>query len=155
MIWGRRERDSLDLVDEVAFQGVWKSSLTELSGGQKSLLALSLVLALLKYKPAPMYILDEIDAALDLSHTQNIGTMIKQHFPEAQFIVVSLKDGMFQVIAQLVGQLFLQDEIIIIQILNFRNIIETRIFCIFPSCCVFLNELQCLYLAKCDTVMTL
>jgi len=70
--------------------------LTELSGGQKSLLALSLVLALLKYKPAPMYILDEIDAALDLSHTQNIGTMIKQHFPEAQFIVVSLKDGMFQ-----------------------------------------------------------
>ena len=81
---------------KVAFQGVWKSSLTELSGGQKSLLALSLVLALLKYKPAPMYILDEIDAALDLSHTQNIGTMIKQHFPEAQFIVVSLKDGMFQ-----------------------------------------------------------
>merc|ERR1719247_2534443 len=80
---------------KVAFQGVWKNSLTELSGGQKSLLALSLVLALLKYKPAPMYILDEIDAALDLSHTQNIGTMIKQHFPEAQFIVVSLKDGMF------------------------------------------------------------
>ena len=86
--------DGLEI--KVAFQGVWKSSLTELSGGQKSLLALSLVLALLKYKPAPMYILDEIDAALDLSHTQNIGTMIKQHFPEAQFIVVSLKDGMFQ-----------------------------------------------------------
>merc|ERR1719252_442263 len=86
--------DGLEI--KVAFQGVWKSSLTELSGGQKSLLALSLVLALLKYKPAPMYILDEIDAALDLSHIQNIGTMIKQHFPEAQFIVVSLKDGMFQ-----------------------------------------------------------
>ena len=68
----------------------------DLSGMQRSLLALSLVLALLKYKPAPMYILDEIDAALDLSHTQNIGTMIKQHFPEAQFIVVSLKDGMLQ-----------------------------------------------------------
>jgi structural maintenance of chromosome 2 len=91
---GMKCTDGLEI--KVAFQGVWKSSLTELSGGQKSLLALSLVLGLLKYKPAPMYILDEIDAALDLSHTQNIGTMIKQHFPEAQFIVVSLKDGMFQ-----------------------------------------------------------
>ena len=36
---------------------------------------------LLKYKPAPIYILDEIDAALDLSHTQNIGKMIKTYFP--------------------------------------------------------------------------
>ncbi len=30
-------------------------------------------MALLQFKPAPMYILDEVDAALDLSHTQNIG----------------------------------------------------------------------------------
>ena len=59
------------------------------------MLALSLVLALLLYKPAPMYILDEVDAALDLSHTQNIGTMIKNHFKNSQFIVVSLKEGMF------------------------------------------------------------
>ena len=66
----------------VALGGVWKASLSELSGGQRSLLALSLVLALLLFKPAPMcvdvfwrvaissgantimtrYILDEIDA---------------------------------------------------------------------------------------------
>ncbi|XP_016744492.1 structural maintenance of chromosomes protein 2-1 isoform X2 [Gossypium hirsutum] len=54
----------------VAFGGVWKQSLSELSGGQKSLLALSLILALLLFNPAPFYILDE-------------------------FIVVSLKEGMF------------------------------------------------------------
>jgi structural maintenance of chromosome 2 len=42
-----------------------------------------------------MYILDEIDAALDLSHTQNIGKLLKTRFKTAQFIVVSLKDGMF------------------------------------------------------------
>ncbi len=54
----------------MAFGDVWKESLTELSGGQRSLLALSLVLALCKYKPAPIYILDEVDAALDLNHTQ-------------------------------------------------------------------------------------
>ena len=79
----------------VAFGGVWKESLTELSGGQRSLLALSLILALLLFKPAPIYILDEVDAALDLSHTQNIGRMIRAHFPYSQFIVVSLKEGMF------------------------------------------------------------
>ncbi|KAE8783434.1 structural maintenance of chromosomes protein 2-1 [Hordeum vulgare] len=79
----------------VAFGTVWKQSLSELSGGQRSLLALSLILALLLFKPAPLYILDEVDAALDLSHTQNIGRMIKAHFPQSQFIVVSLKEGMF------------------------------------------------------------
>lgn len=80
---------------KVGFNGVWKESLTELSGGQRSLVALSLILAMLKYKPAPLYILDEVDAALDLSHTQNIGNMLKAHFKNSQFIIVSLKDGMF------------------------------------------------------------
>uniref|UniRef100_A0A182QA09 Structural maintenance of chromosomes protein n=1 Tax=Anopheles farauti TaxID=69004 RepID=A0A182QA09_9DIPT len=80
---------------KVGFNGMWKESLTELSGGQRSLVALSLILAMLKYKPAPLYILDEVDAALDLSHTQNIGNMLKAHFTNSQFIIVSLKDGMF------------------------------------------------------------
>lgn len=96
---------------------MWKESLTELSGGQRSLAALSLILAMLLFKPAPLYILDEVDAALDLSHTQNIGRMLRSHFQKSQvnitfcfssfflnkiklngnfqFIVVSLKDGMF------------------------------------------------------------
>eukprot|EP00056_Hartaetosiga_gracilis_P022956 m.34164 g.34164 ORF g.34164 m.34164 type:complete len:1222 (-) comp9910_c0_seq1:33-3698(-) len=80
---------------KVAFGKIWKESLTELSGGQRSLVALSLILSLLKFKPAPLYILDEVDAALDLSHTQNIGQMIRQFFKQSQFVVVSLKDGMF------------------------------------------------------------
>ncbi len=48
-----------------------------------------------RFKPAPLYILDEVDSALDLNHTQNIGRMIRQHFPQSQFLVVSLKEGMF------------------------------------------------------------
>ncbi|CAJ0587141.1 unnamed protein product, partial [Mesorhabditis spiculigera] len=90
---GMTEHQGLEI--KVAFQGKWKESLTELSGGQKSLVALSLVLAMLKFKPAPLYILDEVDAALDISHTQNIGLMIKKHFTNSQFIIVSLKEGMF------------------------------------------------------------
>ena len=90
---GKDLMDGLEL--KVAFNNSWKASLSELSGGQRSLLALSLILSLLRFKPAPFYILDEIDAALDLSHTANLGVMIKEQFPQSQFIVVSLKDGMF------------------------------------------------------------
>ena len=43
----------------------------------RSLIALSLIMSLLQFKPAPMYILDEIDAALDLSHTQHIGQLFR------------------------------------------------------------------------------
>lgn len=80
---------------KVTFNGKEKESLTELSGGQRSLLALTLILAILRVRPAPVYILDEVDAALDPSHTQNIGQMLQTHFPTSQFLLVSLKDGMF------------------------------------------------------------
>ncbi|XP_069125858.1 structural maintenance of chromosomes protein 2-like [Argopecten irradians] len=90
---GQTVLDGLEV--KVGFGDVWKESLGELSGGQRSLIALSLILAMLLFKPAPIYILDEVDAALDISHTQNIGQMIRSHFKHSQFIVVSLKDGMF------------------------------------------------------------
>jgi hypothetical protein len=77
---GKGLMDGLEL--KVAFNNTWKGSLSELSGGQRSLLALSLILSLLRFKPAPFYILDEIDAALDLSHTANLGVMIKEQFPQ-------------------------------------------------------------------------
>ncbi|KAI9262024.1 hypothetical protein BY458DRAFT_515616 [Sporodiniella umbellata] len=90
---GKTVSDGLEV--KVCLGGVWKQSLTELSGGQRSLIALSLILSLLQFKPAPMYILDEVDAALDLSHTQNIGSLLRTRFKGSQFLVVSLKDGMF------------------------------------------------------------
>ena len=79
----------------VRLGATWKQSLTELSGGQRSLIALSLIMSLLQFNPAPMYILDEIDAALDLSHTQHIGHLFRTRFKGSQFIVVSLKEGLF------------------------------------------------------------
>ncbi|KAJ3797261.1 condensin complex subunit SMC2 [Lentinula aff. detonsa] len=90
---GKDLMDGLEV--KVRLGSVWKQSLTELSGGQRSLIALSLIMALLQFKPAPLYILDEIDAALDLSHTQHIGHLFRTRFKGAQFIVVSLKDGLF------------------------------------------------------------
>ncbi|KAM0672356.1 chromosome segregation ATPase [Ordospora colligata] len=75
--------------------GSWKECLEELSGGQRSLVALSLIFSMLTYRPSPFYVFDEIDSALDLSHTQSIGEIIRNEFGNAQFLVVSLKNGMF------------------------------------------------------------
>lgn len=80
---------------KIGFNGHWKESMTELSGGQRSLLALSFLLAMLKFRAVPFYILDEIDSAMDLSHTENVGYIISKFFPQSQFIVISLKGGLF------------------------------------------------------------
>lgn len=79
----------------VRLNGLQKG-LQELSGGQRALIALGLVLALLKFNPAPIYILDEVDAALDLSRTQDIGRLLKAQFRASQFIVVSHKEGLYK-----------------------------------------------------------
>lgn len=89
--------------------GTWKNSLSELSGGQKSLVALCLIFSMLTYKPAPFYIFDEIDAALDLNYTQSIGEIIRKEFRGAQFIVVSLKNNMFDN-ANKIFRVFIQDQ---------------------------------------------
>ncbi|KAG8820310.1 Structural maintenance of chromosomes protein 2 [Serendipita sp. 399] len=93
--YAERGNISAGLEVKVQLGSIWKQSLTELSGGQRSLIALSLIMSLLQFKPAPMYILDEVDAALDLSHTQHIGELFRNRFKGSQFIVVSLKDGLF------------------------------------------------------------
>lgn len=88
--------------------GNWKNSLSELSGGQKSLIALCLIFSMLTFRPAPFYIFDEIDAALDLNYTQSIGEIIKNEFKGAQFIVISLKNNMFDS-AQKIFKVVIQD----------------------------------------------
>jgi len=42
-----------------------------------------MLLAMLKYRSAPFYIFDEIDSAMDLSHTENIGTIISDNFQDS------------------------------------------------------------------------
>lgn len=62
----------------VALSGHWKDGLTELSGGQKSLLAVAYIFALLRFNPCPIYILDEIDSPLDEHNTYNLSKVIKE-----------------------------------------------------------------------------
>ncbi|MGQ4833368.1 MAG: chromosome segregation protein SMC [Candidatus Asgardarchaeia archaeon] len=63
-----------------------------MSGGEKSLVALTLVFALQKYFSAPFYILDEIDAALDNQNADRVARLLKEFSKDAQIIVVTLRD---------------------------------------------------------------
>lgn len=64
-------------------------SLEQLSGGEKSLTALSLIFAIQRYRPAPFYALDEIDAFLDAANLDRIGDLLEAHRDDGQFIVIS------------------------------------------------------------------
>eukprot|EP00392_Amoebophrya_sp_AT5.2_P006943 g6955.t1 len=80
----------------------WKQ-ITNLSGGEKTLASLSLVFALHHYRPTPLYFMDEIDAALDFRNVSIIGQYIKQNTKNAQFIIISLRNHMFELANLLVG----------------------------------------------------
>eukprot|EP00055_Hartaetosiga_balthica_P010496 m.44915 g.44915 ORF g.44915 m.44915 type:complete len:1233 (+) comp7192_c0_seq1:38-3736(+) len=76
----------------------------QLSGGEKTVAALALLFAIRSYNPAPFFILDEIDAALD---NQNVGKVVnyiaKQTRDNFQCIVISLKDSFYGQAESLVG----------------------------------------------------
>lgn len=61
----------------------WKN-IVNLSGGEKTLSSLALVFALHHYKPTPLYVMDEIDAALDFRNVSIVGNYIKERTRNAQ-----------------------------------------------------------------------
>lgn len=75
-----------------------------LSGGEKTMAALALLFAVHSYQPSPFFVLDEVDAALDNTNVARIANYIRDHAaPGMQFIVISLKTGLFQLSEALVG----------------------------------------------------
>lgn len=100
--------DSLDPFSEGIMFSVmppkksWKN-ISNLSGGEKTLSSLALVFALHHYKPTPLYVMDEIDAALDFRNVSIVASYIKERTKNAQFIVISLRNNMFELASRLVG----------------------------------------------------
>ncbi|KAH3351181.1 hypothetical protein KXV52_008637 [Aspergillus fumigatus] len=100
--------DSLDPFSEGILFSVmppkksWKN-IGNLSGGEKTLSSLALVFALHHYKPTPLYVMDEIDAALDFRNVSIVASYIRERTKNAQFIVISLRNNMFELASRLVG----------------------------------------------------
>ena len=77
-----------------SFRGkpAWESS--SMSGGEKSVTAVALILAIQKVHPHPFYLFDEIDQNLDQTNSQSLANFLKGRAQQSQIIVVSLKDTM-------------------------------------------------------------
>ncbi|KAK7075389.1 Structural maintenance of chromosomes protein 3 [Halocaridina rubra] len=70
--------------------------MNQLSGGQKSLVALGLIFAIQKCDPAPFYLFDEIDQALDAQHRKAVADMIHELSADAQFITTTFRPELLE-----------------------------------------------------------
>ena len=77
--------------------------LSSMSGGEKSLTALSFIFALQRYRPSPFYAFDEVDMFLDGSNVEKLSKMISSAASQAQFIVVSLRRPMIEASQRTIG----------------------------------------------------
>jgi len=62
-----------------------------LSGGEKTLTAIALLFAILKIRPVPFCILDEVEAALDEANVDNFGKYLSEYKDKTEFIIITHK----------------------------------------------------------------
>ncbi|XP_053575668.1 structural maintenance of chromosomes protein 1B [Bombina bombina] len=90
-----------------------------LSGGEKSVAALALVFAIHSFRPAPFFILDEVDAALDNTNIGKVTSYIKEQSREQfQMVVISLKEEFYSRADALIGVCSEEDENFASQVLT-------------------------------------
>ncbi|XP_065528914.1 structural maintenance of chromosomes protein 1B isoform X5 [Lathamus discolor] len=90
-----------------------------LSGGEKSVAALALVFAIHSFRPAPFFILDEIDAALDNTNIHKVSSFIREQAHEQiQMIVISLKEEFYSKADALIGVCPEHDDIMFSRVLT-------------------------------------
>merc|ERR1711920_1055339 len=83
---------------EVSFTGQRSSFLTmsQLSGGQKTVVALSLIFAIQRLEPAPFYLLDEVDAALDASYRSALANLVAKTAKSSQVILTTFRPELLE-----------------------------------------------------------
>ena len=79
------------------------SSISLLSGGEKTLTAISLLFAIIKARPAPFCILDEVEAALDEANVDTFGKYVTSLKDQSQFILITHKKKTMEYVDVLYG----------------------------------------------------
>ena len=85
------EKDVLNAGIEILIQppGKKQQQLSLLSGGERALTVIALLLAFLAYHPAPFCLVDEVDAALDEANVERMARYLKNYSGATQFIVIT------------------------------------------------------------------
>ncbi|HIJ99091.1 TPA: AAA family ATPase [archaeon] len=78
-------------------------SLELLSGGEKVLTALAFLFALQRFKPAPLYILDEVDAALDQHNSLRFVELLRENIGNGQMLIISHNPAVIKKVDRLFG----------------------------------------------------
>ena len=99
------EKDPLnsELLVKARPKGTTYTKLNALSGGEKSLVALSFITAVQRIKPSPIYFLDEIDMFLDGANAERMGELLRENSNTSQIIMISLKNAMTKYAGSLFG----------------------------------------------------
>ena len=103
-----RLSDSADILEsgiEIIAQppGKTMQNMLLLSGGERALTAIAILFAILKMKPSPFCILDEIEAALDDANVKRFANYLKRFSSTTQFIVISHRKGTMEAADALYG----------------------------------------------------
>ena len=101
----RKKIDILDAGIEIIARPPGKQpvSISQLSGGEKTMTCVALLMSIFKSKPSPFCILDEVDAALDEANNQRFNTIVQEFLDQSQFIIITHSKRTMQVADVLYG----------------------------------------------------
>jgi chromosome segregation protein len=101
----RKKVDPLDAGIEIIARPPGKQpvSISQLSGGEKTMTCVALLMSIFKSKPSPFCILDEVDAALDEANNQRFNLIVQEFLGQSQFIVITHSKRTMQIADVLYG----------------------------------------------------
>jgi chromosome segregation protein len=107
-------------------KGKRPSSLTQLSGGERTLTATALLFAIYLIKPAPFCILDEVDAPLDDANVGKFTNMIRQFSDNSQFIIVTHNKMTMSTVDVIYGVTMQEPGVSKLVSVDFRNLAQNQ-----------------------------
>ena len=102
-------------------KGKRPQSISQLSGGEKTLTAIAFLFALYLYKPAPFCIFDEVDAPLDDANIQKFNNVIQKFSKESQFIVITHNKSTMAAVDVMYGVYMAEQGVSDVIPVDFRN----------------------------------
>ncbi|HEY8751672.1 MAG TPA: chromosome segregation protein SMC [Tepidisphaeraceae bacterium] len=105
VLFEKKKVDILDAGIEIIARPPGKQpvSISQLSGGEKTMTCVALLMSIFKSKPSPFCILDEVDAALDEANNQRFNLIVQEFLEQSQFIIITHSKRTMQIADVLYG----------------------------------------------------